>query len=538
MDTHKRLSTNLSSRLKVFAPISLVFAFLVVFVQAFTGFSGGETAVAYAQQNPSPVITPTLTAEEALAAYIESHIIQGDIMPTPTPSPVIEDELLAGPEATSDYAVTLGEDQAGMGRPGEIVTYTLTLSNTGTFSDVYDITAVSDWAVAFPTDVFTLTGETATEVILTVQIPPTADETDTDTAVISAQSRNDAGTDDSVNITTGVALYKVYMPVIYKPLPPAPTPALSATRPNSANDWTMNWSASSYHTGYVLQQSQDPTFMTGVTTLNPSSAATSQLINTNQPSPNHIYYFRIRALGITQDSGWSNTVKVIAAYHDDFSNNQTGWSGPTLKDALRRMTFLETTDTFYENNTWLIFRVKDYNDWAIASPMKPAPQLPYVIEFRSQPASQVSKVSHGVVFGGDWAGAPCPDWSSFDGVYKHQNCFNHFYNANLMWSSSSQMTLLWERIDGLEWCLSCSVRLKRIGDVTSTSINMNASDWNTYRIEVRATDIKFFVNGTLRHTYSDTRWVNDPYFGVFTSTDNLNNSTWRYDYFSITPLDN
>ncbi len=202
------------------------------------------------------------------------------------------------------------------------------------------------------------------------------------------------------------------------------------------------------------------------------------------------------------------------------------------------MTYLETIDTFYENNSWLIFRVRDNNDWAIASPMKPAPQLPYVIEFRSQAASLVKDVSHGVVFGGDWTGAPCPDWSSFDGIYKHQNCFNHFYNANLMRSSSNTMTLLWERIDGLQWCLSCSVRVKRIGDVTTTGMSLTTSDWNTYRIEVRATDIKFFANGALKKTYTDTRWVNDPYFGVFASTDAINNSTWRYDYFSITPLDN
>jgi hypothetical protein len=538
MFIHKRLTTGFLGRLKNFVPVGLVLTFLVVLVHVLAGFSGDKTTAAHAQQNPGPVITPTLTTEELIAAYIAEHIVQADIMPTPSPEATSESP--AAVDSTSDYAVTLNGDQAVAGQPGELVTYTLTLSNTGTSSDVYDVTAVANWSVNLPTDVFTLSGGTASDVVLTVQIPPAANPGDTDTAVITAQSRNDGSTNDTVNVTTFVATSRLYMPIVSKPYPPAPTPSLSSARPNSANHWTMNWSVSNnqYISGYELQQSQDPAFTSGVTTLNPGSAATSQLINSNQPSANNVYYFRIRALGLSQDSGWSNTVEVTAAYYDDFSSNQTGWSGPSLKNALRRLTYLETTDTWYENGTWLIFRVKDNNDWAIASPMKRAPELPYAIEFRSQPASLVPQVSHGVVFGGDWTGAPCPDWSSFDGLYKHHNCFNHFYNTNLIWGSGSKLTLLWERIDALEWCLNCSVRLKRLGDVSTVgNLGVNASDWNTYRVEVRATDIKFFVNGVLKHTYTDTRWVNDRYFGVFASTDSLNNSTWRYDYFRVTPLD-
>ncbi|MFZ1400093.1 MAG: hypothetical protein WAS33_24535, partial [Candidatus Promineifilaceae bacterium] len=81
--------------------------------------------------------------------------------------------------------------------------------------------------------------------------------------------------------------------------------------------------------------------------------------------------------------------------------------------------------------------------------------------------------------------------------------------------------------------------LKRLGDVPpALPFHPNANDWNNYRIEVRASGIKFFLNGSLRYTYNDTRWINDPYFGVFASTDEYSNSTWRYEYFRVTPLDN
>lgn len=493
----------------------------------------------------SPVPTPTLTLEEAIEAYINGHIIRGDILPAATPEPVPALPTEAADAALlQDYDVSLMMDMSLAGFPGETVTYVLTLSNTGVLSDVYGITAVSIWPFTIsPTNTFSLEGGEAVTLTVAVQIPGGAADGASDVATVTATSQADPLVSDSAQLTTLVAFQKTYLPVIAKPFPPPPTPALSATRPNSANHWQMEWSVSSnqYIASYELQMSQDPTFMVGVTTLTPGSAAVSQLINTVQPSPNNVYYFRMRAIGLSDNSGWSNTVRVVAGYYDTFNNNQTGWSGPTLKDALRRLTFLEKIDSWYEANDWLIIRVEDSWDWAIASPLRPAPQPPYAIEFRSMPANLGNLVSHGVVFGADWDGvAACPDWSSLEGVYAHQNCFNHFYNTNLIWSSDNDLTLLWERIDTLVWCPNCGGSpLKRLGDVpAAVPFRLNASGWNNYRIEVREGEIRFFIDGGLRYVYNDTRWITSPYFGVFASTDEYSNSTWRYEYFRITPLDN
>lgn len=105
----------------------------------------------------------------------------------------------------------------------------------------------------------------------------------------------------------------------------------------------MNWTIADGTNvlGYELQQSQDAAFVTGITTYNLSTAAVSQLINTVEPSHQNVYYFRLRALGKDQNSGWTSPVQVIGAYLDNFTSNQTGWSGPTLKEALRRLTFIE-----------------------------------------------------------------------------------------------------------------------------------------------------------------------------------------------------
>jgi hypothetical protein len=91
--------------------------------------------------------------------------------------------------------------------------------------------------------------------------------------------------------------------------------------------------------------------------------------------------------------------------------------------------------------------------------------------------------------------------------------------------------------------------MKRLGDIESDPDrvpllnNVEPNDWNTYRVEVRDNSIKFYANGALQNivdgstVYGDTRWINDPYFGIFASTDEYSNSTARVEYYKITPLD-
>ncbi|MCL4263250.1 MAG: hypothetical protein KJ069_08545 [Anaerolineae bacterium] len=499
------------------------------------------TAVAAASPNQTAqarplaqVVTPTVTFDEALDAYIAGHTLPA-VAGDPT------------------YGVAWEGDTMGIGYPGNTVSYMLVLSNTGDITDTYDITFTADWDTHVSTTVITLTAGTGTHIHVDVDIPGTADEGDSDTAVLTATSQGHITTTASISLTTLVQDSVIHLPIILKPVPPpSGAPTLSATRPNSSNHWQMNWTLDNYPylSGYELQESQDATFATGVNTI-PLGNVNTHLINTHQPSPNNVYFYRIRALGGGESGPWSNVVQVVSAYYDEFDNNQTGWSGPTLKEGLRRLTFLEEIDVFYEiqqGNYWLILRVEDSWDWAIASPMKPAPTVPYSIEFRSRPANLGNLVSHGVVFGGDWDGEACPDWSTLLGLYAHTNCFNHFYNTNLIWYSDNNARLLWERVDELVYCPTCGGSpLKRLGDIDENNIvelTYNASDWNDYRVEVRQTEIRFFVNNDLRFVYNTQNdpgamnWVNGPYFGVFASTDEYSNSTGRYEYIRVTPLDN
>jgi hypothetical protein len=155
--------------------------------------------------------------------------------------------------------------------------------------------------------------------------------------------------------------------------------------------------------------------------------------------------------------------------------------------------------------------------------------------------------SHGAVFGGDWTGEPCPDYSSLEGLYQHDICFNHFYNTNLIWyiGQGSLLRLILERVDFLQWCPECGGSPMKRGSynyddwvVEDPVPNAVAKGWNTWRIEVRSDGIKLFANGQQYATMNDSSWVNEPYYGLFVSSSTNEVSSWLVDYYQVTYLDN
>jgi hypothetical protein len=88
--------------------------------------------------------------------------------------------------------------------------------------------------------------------------------------------------------------------------------------------------------------------------------------------------------------------------------------------------------------------------------------------------------------------------------------------------------------------------MKRLGDISPQNEKnyqgLDPEGWNRYRIEVREDSIRVYAarrgsEPQFQFEYKDTRWIGSPYFGVFASTDEYNNSTWRFEYFEVMPLD-
>ena len=326
----------------------------------------------------------------------------------------------------------------------------------------------------------------------------------------------------------------IYLPLLKTPIV---TPFLnSINRPNSLNQWNISWESNNASSvAYELQESFDPSFASVLNTYNLGGGTSSTQIS-HPPTTKNIYHYRIRAVADGVTTGWSNVQSVLVGYRDDFDDPNSGW-------AIRRTTFIEEIHSWYENGKF-IFQVEDKWDWGIASPMIQAPDLPYAIEYQSEPAHIGNLISHGGVFGGDWPGAICPDYSTTAGVYEHDLCFNHFYNTNTIWYGP--LKLVFERVDYLIWCPSCGGSpMKRLTTDGNSWFERdpipnisNSEGPNVWRIEVRNTGITLFANGQQYAQTSDTTWVNERYFGVFGSTDEYNNSTWRYEYYQVMPLDN
>ncbi len=324
----------------------------------------------------------------------------------------------------------------------------------------------------------------------------------------------------------------------FSPDPP-PITNLSATRPNSRNEFTVSWIGGQNASNYELEMADNPEFNDSTIY---NTGVTPSMDFSPEPSFRNVMYFRVRSYDGLIAGDWSETIQVVGAYFDDFTDPSSGWD-------VRRTTHIDEVRSWYDilvsDDDWFILQVEDRFDWGLASPLMPAPEPPYVIEFEAQHAHIANQVTYGGAFGGDLPGGYCPDKSTVEGWYEHELCFNHFYHTNTIWGSGN-LLMQFERVDYLEWIWGEAPPLKRrLGyvKVVNPLPGVDPDGWNYFRTEVRPDEIKVFAGKrgeTVHHilSYDGTQWVNDPYFGVIVSTGEYSNSTMRVDYYRVTPLDN
>ena len=85
------------------------------------------------------------------------------------------------------------------GAPGETLTYTITVKNTGSIADTYTLSAVGaqGWSVSIEPDSLTLAAGATGEAALSVVVPPDASENDSITVTVSAISVGNPSVTDS-----------------------------------------------------------------------------------------------------------------------------------------------------------------------------------------------------------------------------------------------------------------------------------------------------------------------------------------------------
>jgi uncharacterized membrane protein len=120
--------------------------------------------------------------------------------------------------AEAELSVGIGPaSSSGEGKAGEVVAYTLTVTNTGEYRDDYTLSVSSGWAAELSTlSLADLDPQVSASVVLSVTVPTSAGGADSDTATVTVQSDTDAAVTAQAQATTGAAEYTIFLPLIMR----------------------------------------------------------------------------------------------------------------------------------------------------------------------------------------------------------------------------------------------------------------------------------------------------------------------------------
>jgi len=315
----------------------------------------------------------------------------------------------------------------------------------------------------------------------------------------------------------------VWLPAIPTSIPLPPTPDLGPIPgPGVDNAWTLVWSVSNsvYVDEFEVQEASDPDFSDAITV---ATTIDYFLEVEKDPSPYNVYYYRVRGVGPAGPGPWSDAQKVIGNYRDDFRDGTTGW-------AIRRQDTDDIENYSYYNDDHFILEIDGRWDYGIAAPMKPAPEGPYAIETRVRLNEPGNLNSYGLIFGGDWDGTRCPnsDYSS---------CLNHYYRLNIIWfASPDSFKVSLSRIERHDPNTNAG-RGPTLWERDAVQVSRPPRSYQVWRIEVYPTGlIRLLVNDSLVTEVTDDTYVDDPYFGIFASTDEYLGSEPWFDWYDVSVL--
>ena len=301
---------------------------------------------------------------------------------------------------------------------------------------------------------------------------------------------------------------------------------LSVSRANEFNDWSVDWSSGgSGVTSYELQEAKSQVF-NGATSYMVQSER-SYDFNQHAPSPDNYYCYRVRAIAAGKLGSWSNIECVVGGYYDDFSDDSTNWD-------IRRQDTDDVMNLAYykekQGEQFFVLEIDGRWDYGIAAPLRRAPEPPYFIEARVRLNEPDNLNSYGFIFGGDWDGtSECPneDYSS---------CFNDYYRLFAMrYGDPKHLRIQLKRIDFHED--NNQGRGETLVNFKTVYVGSPSEGFKKWRIDVKEDgEIRLYVNGSYILSRYDTRYIDQPYFGVFASTDEYLGAEPWYDWFRVMPL--
>lgn len=141
-----------------------------------------------------PVLIALLTTALLLPAPVQA---QTEEPPAITEAPTVP---------AASYGVTLTSDSAARSGPaGSTVVYNLTLKNTGSAADTFDVACSGGWTVTCPVDLGPVNPGKTSKFEVRVTIPTAAENGTKDITSVTVTSRGDGSTAAVVNLTTTAA---------------------------------------------------------------------------------------------------------------------------------------------------------------------------------------------------------------------------------------------------------------------------------------------------------------------------------------------
>lgn len=357
-----------------------------------------------------------------------------------------------------------------------------------------------------------------------------------------------------VTVTAEPPTKTIYFPAIFKTLTAPVLEATGIALAGSNYQWTTGWNAVAGASNYTIQASTDPNF--GTILSEETVSILHHIFLQPGADDTYYYYYRVRANSNTFGigSGWSNVVTVVKPYYDDFSSGVSKW-------VTRRQDRDDVqNEIHHDSNNYLKMWVRGRWDFMLASPLDKAPPPPYRIETRVKFDGVGNLNTYGIIWGGDWNGGVCPRAGrsaeanripetmiapTSDVYYRisgraplnyDDNCFQTYYRTIMLWQGpGNEMKFQVKRVDYHD----DNNHGKGVDLRAWNNIQLQSGDslgWNTWTIDVYENGTVNIFSGTnLVAQVNDTRYLNQPYFGLFASTDEYPGSDPLWDYIKVEP---
>ena len=115
--------------------------------------------------------------------------------------------------------VALSADQSSSGLVGTTINYTLQVTNTGGYTDTFDLvlSGGNTWVTSLSADSITLGAGASGDLVVSVSIPAGATAGASDLANVTATSSIDPAVTDQAILTSTAIKYRLFLPIISKP---------------------------------------------------------------------------------------------------------------------------------------------------------------------------------------------------------------------------------------------------------------------------------------------------------------------------------